>query len=203
MGLFADDLEALVDELDLEEPVLCGLSMGNIVVQEFLDRHPDRAAAAILAGPARSMPPVKLPRAAKLFGPPPGLATSLSFTGTKCTFRSMLRSVRAAHGGPWLSVDPDIRWRAIEEAGEMSAREYSKVFRALYAYDPPALTHVRTPAMAVYGRRESPLVKRQGRRAVDEVGGGPVVPVADAAHLVNLDNPVGFDSAVADFLGGT
>ncbi|MFB6311281.1 MAG: alpha/beta fold hydrolase [Salinirussus sp.] len=198
--LFADDLEALVETLDLEAPILCGLSMGNIVIQEFLDRHPDRAAGAVLCGPARSMPPIELPAATKLFGPPPAMGTSLSLTGSKQTFRAMLRSIRAAHGGPWLAVDPDVREQAIEAAGEMATGEYRKVFRALYAYDPPTLSHVRTPTMAIYGRHESPLVKRQGRRAVDEVGDGPVVAVDDAAHLVNLDNPAGFNSAVNEFL---
>lgn len=200
IGLFADDLEALLDGLDLEDPILCGLSMGNIVIQEFLNRHPNRAAAAILAGPARSMPPIDLPTTAKLFGPPPGLTTSLTFAGSKTTFRSMLRSVRAAHGGPWLSVDADVRSQAIEAAGEMSKSEYSKVYRALFAYDPPTLSHVQTPAMAIFGRQESPLVKRQGHRAVNELGDGPVVSVTDAGHLVNLDNPQNFDAAVSDYL---
>ncbi len=41
--LFADDLEAVCAELDLERPIFCGLSLGSMVVQEYLARHPDRA----------------------------------------------------------------------------------------------------------------------------------------------------------------
>jgi non-heme chloroperoxidase len=197
IGLFADDLEALAAHLDLEDPILCGLSMGNIIAQEYLDRHPDGAGAAILAGPARSMPPVDLPGSLKALGPPPGLGSTLSLAGSKTTFRSLLRSVRASTGGPWIAADPAVRERAIEAAGEIDTREFRKIYRALYDYDPPTLDHVETPTMAIYGRGESPLVKRQGRRVADRVEA-----VEDAAHMVNRDNPEAFNARVAGFLDG-
>lgn len=193
--LFADDLESLVTHLDLEEPILCGLSMGNIIAQEYLDRHPDGAAAAILGGPARSMPPVDLPESLKALGPPPGLGPTLAMAGSKTTFRALLRSIRSATGGPWIAADPEVRERAIETAGEIDTREFHKIYRALYDYDPPTLDHVETPTMAIYGRGESALVKRQGKRVAERV-----VAIDDAAHLVNCDNPEAFNARVAAFL---
>jgi pimeloyl-ACP methyl ester carboxylesterase len=197
IDLFADDLGALLSHLDLEDPVLCGLSMGNIIAQEHLDRHPDGAAAAVLGGPARSMPPVDLPASLQALGPPPGLGSTLAVAGSKTTFRSLLRSIRAWTGGPWIAVDPEVRERAIEAAGEIETREFRKIYRALYDYDPPALDHVQTPTMAIYGRGEAALVKRQGERVAERV-----VAVDDAAHLVNRDNPEAFNARVAGFLDG-
>ena len=201
IDLFADDLEALLAHLDVSEPIVCGLSLGNLVAQEYLARHPDRPAAAILGGPARSMPPVEVPAWTK-FGtyPEAGLRTTLSLTGTKGTFRSMLSSIRAATGSPWISVDPEIRAQAIEDAGAISQREYAKIFGALYRYDPPALTHVETPTMAIFGEGESPFVKRQGRQIADAVEQGAVRSIPDAAHLVNMDNPTAFNAALDEFL---
>jgi len=79
IDLFTDDLEALLSRLEIERPILCGLSLGSMVVQEYLDRRSDDAAGAILGGAVRSMPPVELPSGVKSFwSPMPALATSLS-----------------------------------------------------------------------------------------------------------------------------
>ncbi|MFC6988538.1 alpha/beta fold hydrolase [Haloplanus sp. GCM10025708] len=61
IDLFAADLRRLLAHLELDRPLLCGLSLGSMVVQSYLDRHPEDARGAILAGPVRSMPPVELP----------------------------------------------------------------------------------------------------------------------------------------------
>ena len=199
--LFADDLEALLADLEGEAPILCGLSLGSMVVQEYLARHPDAPAAAVLGGPVRSMPPVELPRAMKaLARPTAGIAASLSLGGPTATFRSMLQAIRAATGGPWIAADPAVRSRAIEAAGEVSRSEFRKIFRALYRFDPPDLSHVGTPTLAVYGTDESSLVKRQGHRIVDSVDRGAVQSIPDAAHLVNLDRPEAFNATIEGFL---
>jgi pimeloyl-ACP methyl ester carboxylesterase len=200
VGLFADDLERLVAHLGLDAPIVCGLSLGNIITQEYLDRHPTSVAATILGGPARSMPPVDMPRAVKRLGPPPGIETSLYLVGSRATFRTMVRWIRTTTGGPWIAADPAVRAMAIEAAGEVPRAEFKKIYRALYRYDPPSLTHVQTPALAIYGHGESALVKRQGRQVVADVGDGTVASIPEAAHLVNLDNPTAFNERVATFL---
>lgn len=199
--LFTDDLEALFAHLDLEEPILCGLSLGSMVVQEYMDRHPDRAAGAILGGAVRSMPPLDVPPTMKPFvSPLPALATSLSMTDTETTFRSMLYSIRATTGRRWLSVNPDIESKAMDAVGQIDRSEFRKVFGALYRYDPPELSHVETPTLVVHGEQEAPLVKRQGKRLVSEVVHGDRLEVSDSGHLVNLDRPDAFNAATETFL---
>ncbi|NRQ40710.1 alpha/beta fold hydrolase [Nonomuraea sp. NN258] len=48
MSVYADDLAALLDALDVERTVLCGLSMGGYVAFEFLRRHRERVAALVV-----------------------------------------------------------------------------------------------------------------------------------------------------------
>lgn len=199
--LFADDLEALLAHLEIDRPILSGLSLGSMVVQEYLHRHPDRAAGAILGGPVRSMPPIELPPGTKsLFSPVPAMAASLSVAGTRATFRSMLTSIRATTGNPWLSADPAVRSAAIDGVEDMPREEFRKIFDALYRYDPPALTGVETPTLTVFGEYEAPLVKRQGRALSGEVDDGEWVSVPDAAHLVNQDNVIDFNRISRQFL---
>lgn len=201
VGLFADDLERLLAHLDVDEPILCGLSLGNMVTQEYLSRYPDRAAGAILGGPVRSMPTVELlPGLGSVASPVAGIRTSLCLAGSKATFRSMLGSIRAATGGPWLSVDRETRSAAVDTAGGVSRTEFRKIFEALYRYEPPDLSHVGTPTLAIYGEQEAPLVKHQGRRLAASMDDATVAAVPDAAHLVNQDNPEAFNRRVAAFL---
>ncbi|MCL7418798.1 MAG: alpha/beta hydrolase [Halalkalicoccus sp.] len=49
IGSFADDLDALVTALDLDRPVLCGLSMGGCIAQVYAATYPDRLAGLVLA----------------------------------------------------------------------------------------------------------------------------------------------------------
>ncbi|WP_246999895.1 alpha/beta fold hydrolase [Halosolutus gelatinilyticus] len=199
--LFADDLEALLGHLDLEDPVLCGLSLGSMIVQEYLSRHPNRASGAILGGAIRSLPPIDLPPGVKSAASPlPLLSTSLAMTGPKTTFRTMLGSIRTTTGKPWLACTPEVRETALDAVGDVSRSEFRKVFGALYRYEPPALDRVATPTLVIHGAHEAPLVKKQGRRVAATVADGTWLTIDGAAHLVNQDRPEAFNDASTAFL---
>ncbi|SDQ46040.1 alpha/beta fold hydrolase [Natronobacterium texcoconense] len=200
--LFTDDLEALLSHLAIDDaPVLCGLSLGSMVVQEYLHRHPDRAAGAILAGAVQSMPPVNLPPGLEPFvSPMPALSTTLSMTGPQSTFRSLLYSIRATTGQRWLSVDSSVRAAAMEAVGEVPRAEFRKVFDALLQYDPPELSDVTTPTLVVHGAQEAPLVERQGRRIASAVDDGQHLVLSESGHLVNQDRPQAFNDVSGKFV---
>ncbi|WP_265111227.1 alpha/beta fold hydrolase [Halosolutus halophilus] len=201
--LFTDDLEALLDHLGIDEPIVCGISLGSMVVQEYLDRHPDRAAGAIMCGAVQSMPPVDLPTDLKPWlSPLPALSSSLTMTGPKTTFRSMLGSIRATTGTPWLALSPEVRSEAIDAVGDFSRLEFRKVFGALYRYEPPELGHVDTPTLVVHGAHEAPLVKRQGKEIATAIDDGTWLTIDRAAHLVNQDRPRAFNDASTTFFEG-
>jgi 3-oxoadipate enol-lactonase len=48
MELFVDDLEAIINELKVDKPILCGLSMGGYISLRALERFPEKFSAAIL-----------------------------------------------------------------------------------------------------------------------------------------------------------
>jgi non-heme chloroperoxidase len=201
IDLFADDLEALLDHLGLEHPILCGLSLGSMVVQTYLSRHPDHAAGAVLGGAVRSMPPVELPTGTKPFlSPLPALTASLSTVGPEATFRSMLWSIRTTTGERWLSVDPEVRAEAMAAVDEVSRTEFRKIFGALYRYEPPTLTHVETPTFVVHGDQEAPPVKVQGQEIAAAVEDGSWLEIADSGHLVNQDRPEAFNDVLETVL---
>ncbi|MBS4035256.1 MAG: alpha/beta hydrolase [Ignavibacterium sp.] len=48
MESFIDDLETIINELKLDKPILCGLSMGGYISLRALERMPEKFSAAIL-----------------------------------------------------------------------------------------------------------------------------------------------------------
>lgn len=200
IDLLVDDLERLLTHLGIDRPILCGISIGGMVVQSYLDRHPGEARGAVIAGPLQSMPPVDLPPAVKpLLSPLPAITGMLSIIGPTATFESLLCSIRAMTGGSWLTIDPAVRSQAMAALGEISSDEYQKIFRALYGFVPPDLSHVRTPVLVLYGDYEAPSIKRQGERLAETVGRGSWQEIPNAGHLVNQDNPRAFNAACTEF----
>jgi len=98
--LFVDDLERLLAHLGIDRPILAGISIGGLVIQSYLDGHPDRARAAVIGGPLRSMPPVPLSPWVKPFvSPVPAVAWMVATLGPAATFESLLASIRTTTGG--------------------------------------------------------------------------------------------------------
>lgn len=200
IDLFVDDLERLLAHLDIDRPILCGLSIGGMVLQSYLDRHPERARGAVIGGPLQSMPPVDLPAGMKPFvSPVPAIVGMVSTMGSTATFQSLLGSIRATTGGPWLTVDSAVREQAMDAVGDVSPEEYAKIFKALYNFVPPDLSHVQTPTLVLYGDGEAPSVKRQGEQLADTLQWGSWQEIPDAGHLVNQDNPQAFNDACDAF----
>jgi len=90
IDLFVDDLDRLLTHLGIDRPILCGISTGGMIIQSYLDRHPNRARAAVIGGPLQSMPPMDLPSTVKPFvSPLPVVAGMISILGPTGTFQSL------------------------------------------------------------------------------------------------------------------
>jgi len=200
---FVDDLERLLSALGIEQPLFCGVSVGGMVLQSYLDRHPDGARGAVIGAPLQSMPPIDIPVGMKaLASPLPAIDGMVSTVGPRATFQSLLNAVRATTGKPWLATDPAVRSRAKTAAGEVSPAEFRKIFRALYEFVPPDLSGVDVPLLVLAGENEVPAGKRQGERLAETVVNGAYREIPGAGHLVNEDSPAAFNDACARFFAG-
>lgn len=69
LAQWADDLAGLIDALELDKPYIVGASFGGFVLQEFINRHPDKMSkAALLCTGVRSDPALSAAVFAKLGG---------------------------------------------------------------------------------------------------------------------------------------
>lgn len=199
VDLFASDLDEVLDEVDADDPVLCGLSLGGLIVQRHAATY-DRAESLVLAGTTRTVPPIPMTKLQKLtFAPKPVMHSVIRTMGVRAYYEWLLASIRAIEGHEWVALDPENRAYVREEIDRFSTEEYIGVFDALYDYQPTDLSDVDLPALLVHGDHESSTVVHQNRKLAAELDASRVV-VPDAGHLANLDNPAAFNEALEGFL---
>lgn len=197
----AEDLAALLDELELEDVVLVGCSFGGGVVldcaleQAEHSDHPNRIRALVLIAPAVG-----------------GYPWSQSFIE-----RSQRMAAARAEGGvdshvaviledphfiPGASKDPDLAARA-EELLRANYSLYSNDFRLLRQTHPPTydrLDDVRLPTLLVIPEHDVPDVIEIVSLLDERIPDSKRVDIEGAGHMVNMEQPAKLDAAILEFL---
>jgi pimeloyl-ACP methyl ester carboxylesterase len=199
MELFADDLAALLEELDLERPVLVGHSTGGCIAQVYAARNPESIAGLVLSS---------------TFGPPhltrgEWLQRSVLLRATIAPVR-LVGYERVEKAMVWLTErfqrgaggDYEKVQRLREAGPTMTTAEFAKVIRAVAAFHRSGvdLAAITTPTLVLYGEHEPPFVRRHARRFQTAIPEVTVREVPGAGHASNLDAPRWYDDALRSFL---
>lgn len=199
--LFADDLRRTLAALDVDAPILCGLSLGGLVARTYAATTDDDLAGLVLAATVESLPPVPMTQLQKQFlFPKLSIYPTFRLLGSGASFRMLLQSVRAVEGSAWLALDDDVREYALSEVDQFPITEFIKVFDALYDADPRDVENITAPTLLVYGDHEAKAVVAQNRRLARRIDDATTTVVPDAGHLSNLDNTADFNATVDQFL---
>lgn len=197
--LFVDDLHTLLDGLDIERPVLCGLSMGGLIASMYASRYPERVSGLVLAD---TFTPEILDWRDRL--------TYLSLRSTILPVRlfGLARTQRVltwlnerfneGAGGDYGTVE---QYQAAMPP--ISTTEFAKVIRALLAYRRSTLdlASITVPTLVLHGENTVGAVRRHSDKLGREIADARVRVVPDGGHACNLDNPEFFSDAVGDLLG--
>lgn len=196
----AEDLAALCDALGHDRPVVCGLSMGGVVAQQFALSYPDRVAGLVLANTVRTLPPVPGPEGARraLFPTTPARLLVRTF-GPGRYFRWLLSAVETVEGR-WLALSEDARSYALSCVDAHGKEGFLRVLDACRKDSPRDLTAVSPPTLLVHGDHEAGVVKVQHRRMARAIPDAERTVVPEAGHLLNRDNPGAFGDALAGFI---
>lgn len=197
--LFADDLDALLTALDLDSPVLCGLSMGGCIAQAYAAGHPDRIVGLVLADTFGSavldwkqrlqflmlkatIPPVRL-------------------VGYQRVEKVMVW-LQERIQGDGVSGDYEKIEQLRENAPEMTTDEFVKVIHALTRFHETALdlSVVTVPALVLYGEHDAGFIRRYAPKLGADIPDATVREVPGGGHASNLDSPEFFTSALREYL---
>jgi pimeloyl-ACP methyl ester carboxylesterase len=193
MELFADDLIALLDHLEISTAVVGGMSMGGYILMNLLERYPDRVSAACFlqtrpnaddaAGKARRL---QLAQETREKGPQvvADLFSPLIFADQSLAERPKL--VQEVYG--WMAETAT----AGLAGGLLAMRE-----RKDYT---PLLPSFTLPCLAVGGIADKvapPSVLEVFRQGLPRCR---IAQIPDAGHMANLEAPGPFNAALLEFL---
>ena len=197
--LYADDLEALLEALEVERPILCGLSMGGCIAQVYAARHPDRISGLVLADTFAASP---TPTSARM------LFSNLRFIARldRVVRYPTLNRVQLRVGdllSPGISGDRE-RIQAVLEAGPtIPHREVLKIARAMAAFPngDVDLSRIERPTLLLHGESLPSVMRDMHPRLAEQLTNAAVQTdvVPAAGHASNIDNPEFFTDRVRDF----
>jgi pimeloyl-ACP methyl ester carboxylesterase len=184
------DLLSVLDELDLRDVTLIGLSAGATAALDAVIENPARVRRLILASPSVGGYVAK--QRLTFFG---DVMTALNAKDYKkaneallatpvfavpANMQALVRSMVTENERLW-TVTPDMMRRPGRVALEH-------------------LTTIKLPVLVLLGGKDVPATAEHADVLAKGVPGAQLVVIPDGGHLLNLTSPAAFDSAVREFL---
>jgi YbgC/YbaW family acyl-CoA thioester hydrolase len=194
MGIYADDLAALLDALGVDDVVLCGQSMGGYVLFEFLRRWRDRVRGLILVDTRAEADGAEARRARD------AAAATARESGAAAIADAMLPKLLAKSTA---ERAPEI----VEGVRRMiTATPVAGIVGALAAmrdrHDSTALlpTLAGLPTLVIVGEEDAVTPQDGARRMAAAIPGARLVVISGAGHLAPVERPSETTAAMLDFL---
>ncbi|MCS6803030.1 MAG: alpha/beta fold hydrolase [Chloroflexota bacterium] len=192
MRELAVDLAALLDVLEVEQAVVCGLSMGGMIAMQAVVDFPTRVAAVILADTA-------LP---EFITPADQLLLRLRAIYEHGLERLADDVGERYFGKRFRETKPDFRhwWRARYTENNLAGLTGC----LLAMWDRPDITDrlrvLGLPALVIVGDEDQVTPPDAARRIAETIGGASLAVLPETGHIANEERPVEFNRLVQDFL---
>lgn len=193
LELFAADVYGLLEALAVPECYLVGHSMGGMVAQEFILRHPEMVRALVLVDTAADLPQgIPWEERARLL--------ELARTeGMEAVFEEMAHT-------------PPLGSQLVEENPELIAvwrEQFLMTSLEGYLYCGQAignrrhlleeLSQVRVPTLVICGELDDPFLE-PSQRMHQTIPDSELVIITGAAHTPTLEKPLEFNEVLLSFL---
>jgi 3-oxoadipate enol-lactonase len=193
LELFVDDLIALLDHLNLQKAIWCGLSMGGYIALRATERNPERCRALVLCDTTSNTDSneAKIRRTAAMM--------SVKSEGTKAYAEGVERALFAPQT---FSTRPT----AVETIRRMvEANSPIGISGALLAMagrtdTTASLAEISVPTLILVGELDKITPPALAHQMHDLIPNSDLHVIPDAAHLSNLENPEEFNRHLLDFL---
>ena len=199
MELYASDLDALLTALGIEDPVICGLSMGGAIAQVYAATHAEKVAGLVLSDTFTAAP---LPLSGRL------VFANLRFFGLldRVVRYPTLNRVQTWVGNrlaPGVAGDRATVQRLMEEAPTISHAEFRKIARSTADFPESDFdaSRITVPTLIMHGEHATGAFREMHARLAEHLENADVETaiVPDAGHASNVDNPEFFTDAVREF----
>jgi pimeloyl-ACP methyl ester carboxylesterase len=191
--LFADDLYHLLKQLDIREPVLCGLSLGGMIAQEYAVKYQSNLKGLILADTAVASALTLSDRLLKAAYPK---------IMVKWTIKRMSDEKYADWSFKYFDMEEDVRRYLKQEQLKLKKEELLKITDAIYSFKLLPLERVKVPTLVIVGENERKAVFPHVDKMLELIPNAKRVVIPGAGHASNLENPEVFNREVENFLKG-
>jgi len=186
---WANDLHALLEELDAPPAVLVGVSMGGMQAVAYAAAHPDRVRGLVVADSF-----VKLD---------PAVARTKITQQEQAVDAGSMAAVAdeyvAATFDPPYPPGAELVRKAI---ARLRPEEYLATVRATFGVDIESLLpQVDVPTLVLWGEQDTKAPRSLSEDIAAGIRGSRLRTIPRAGHLSNIDNPEAFAREVLDFLG--
>jgi 3-oxoadipate enol-lactonase len=194
IAILADALQDFLAESGAIRPILVGHSIGGMIVQQWLTKHPRDASAVVLA------------QTSPAFGKADGdwqksfVAARLGPLDRGQTMAALAPSLVKELVGD----DPDADGMALARDCMASVPEasYRAMMLALLGFDQRhALKDITVPTLVLSGSKDKNAPAPMMAKMATYIPSAKYVELEGAGHLVNLERPDAFDAALDQFLG--
>jgi pimeloyl-ACP methyl ester carboxylesterase len=190
------DMEGIIGQLDLQQPILIGHSMGGRNAITYAFKHPGQLAKLIIVDMA---PQISHRMAASSTNnpPDPGVFDSeteaVAFLQKQARYPSYETLQHAIHHSLKSREDGRLVWK-----WDPSMRTKPRVAEPDMW---PMLQNIDCPTLMVRGNDSPAIDPEVAERMIQVLPNGKLVEIKCAEHSVHEDNPKAFNIAVLNFLG--
>lgn len=190
--LFADDLKALLDNLNIKKPYVCGLSLGGMIAQAYAVKYSDALSALVLADTAASSALTLKDKLQKLLFP-------------KFIVKFLIRILSMERYADFAflffkKMKPDVKEYLKKQLIDFKKQELLKLTDAIYDFNLLELSKINVPTLIVLGELERKAVFIHVEKMKELIKDSLIVVIPDAMHTSNLENPKKFNEALEEFL---
>jgi len=197
--LLAEDLRALLQQLQVSRPIVCGLSLGGIIAQAYAASYPADIAAVILCDTAVSATltlgdKIQTHLIAWSLAPSVRIMGARRFTDYAFGLAGLMR------GETWFGQNAQAQAYVQEAMRTFDTTEMAKIYDLLVRFRTPALEKIKVPTLILNGEHESKSVFRHTKYLQERIPNAQVTTISGAGHLSNMENPEAFNEEVLRFL---
>jgi 3-oxoadipate enol-lactonase len=194
MEQHADDLAVLLDELNVDEPVvLCGLSMGGYIAWQFQQKYPNRLRALILCDTrAIADTPDGVENRRRL-------AKMVIENGSAAVASVMLPNLfsPATADRDQSAID---ELRQTIEATSPQGIAAASLGMAVRPDVTPFLPNIETPSLLIVGEDDGISPPEEMRSIATAMPDARLEVIPEAGHMSPLENPESVNTAIREFL---
>ncbi|MGH7910913.1 MAG: alpha/beta fold hydrolase [Candidatus Dormibacteraceae bacterium] len=182
---FVDDLEALLDELRLDQVALVAQSMGGWTCLGFALRHPERVRALVMADTAGSF------------------AHGVTRQGGQEEL--FARGIHPAAGERMAREQPAMHhlyWGVNNLAQDLDKQAISRALLGQAGTTPAELAALTMPVLGIAGAEDRTIAPEAVRRLCAALPNARFAEVPETGHSVYWERPARFNELVDEFLAG-